>query len=47
MKFVLPLFHAVINLPKNFGINLMMFSYILNYMLYLLVNNYPYDQHRS
>jgi hypothetical protein len=37
MKFVLPLFHDVINLHKKFGINSMKFNYILNYMPFSLI----------
>jgi hypothetical protein len=33
MKIFVYLFYVDINLYKKFGINLMMFNYILNYML--------------
>jgi hypothetical protein len=43
IKIFVYLFCASINLQKKFEINLMIFNYILNYMLSLLVNNYQMD----
>jgi hypothetical protein len=37
MKIFVYLFYAKINLHKKFGINFMMFNYILNYMPFSLI----------